>query len=77
MNHVVNENKNSKYFKSYKSLLINQIKINEKVVIVGAIISFGIKRFKKGKYFQLIISDNTGTLDCIWFHGVSWILEKF
>ena len=29
MNHVVNENKNSKYFKSYKSLLINQIKEND------------------------------------------------
>ena len=30
---------------------INEIKINEKVVIIGTIISFGIKRFKKGQYF--------------------------
>ena len=66
-----------KYLDRTNIKLINEIKINEKVVIVGAIISFGIKRFKKGKYFQLIISDNTGTLDCIWFHGVSWIIEKF
>ena len=56
---------------------INKIKINEKVVIIGTIVSFGIKRFKRGKYFQLIISDKTGTINCIWFHGISWILEKF
>ena len=56
---------------------INQIKINEKVVIVGTIKSFGIKRLRKGKYFQLNISDKTGSIQCIWFHGISWIIDKF
>ena len=56
---------------------INQVIINEKVVIIGVIESFGVKKLRKGKYFQLNISDETGTIQCIWFHGVSWIIEKF
>jgi len=56
---------------------INKIKINEKVVIIGIIESFGVKRLRKGKYFQLNISDDTGTIQCVWFHGISWIIEKF
>ena len=56
---------------------INQVRINEKVVIIGVIESFGVKKLRKGKYFQLNISDKTGTIQCIWFHGVSWIIEKF
>ncbi len=56
---------------------INEIKINEKVVIVGIIESFGVKKLRKGKYFQLNISDETGAIQCIWFHGISWIIEKF
>ena len=56
---------------------INEITINEKVVIVGIIESFGVKRLRKGKYFQLNISDETGTIQCIWFRGISWIIEKF
>ena len=56
---------------------INKISVDEKVVIVGRVYSFGLKYLKKGKYFQLIVSDGTGTISCIWFHGVSWIIEKF
>ena len=56
---------------------INEIQIHEKVVIVGKIISFGLKYLKKGKFFQVVISDGTGIITCIWFHGVSWIIEKF
>ncbi|MBI72779.1 MAG: ATP-dependent DNA helicase RecG [Candidatus Marinimicrobia bacterium] len=56
---------------------INQIKINEQVVIIGTVKSFGLKYLKKGKYFQLNISDETGFIQCIWFHGISWISEKF
>ena len=56
---------------------INKIQINEKVVIVGRVYSFGLKHLKKGNFFQLTVSDGTGTINCIWFHGVSWIIEKF
>ena len=56
---------------------INKIKINEKVVVIGTIESFGVKRLKKGKYFQLNVIDETGFINCVWFHGVSWIVDKF
>ena len=56
---------------------INKISIDEKVVIIGRVYSFGLKYLKKGKFFQLIVSDGTGTINCIWFHGISWIIEKF
>ena len=56
---------------------INKIKINEKVVVIGTIESFGVKRLKKGKYFQLTVIDSTGFINCIWFHGISWIVDKF
>ena len=56
---------------------INQIKIGEKVVVVGSVLSSGIKKTKKRNYFQLNISDESGNLSCIWFHGVSWMVDKF
>ena len=66
-----------KYLDRTNVKLINQIQIGEKVVIVGDVVSFGLKRLKKGNFFQLVIADSTGTLTCIWFHAVSWIIEKF
>ena len=51
--------------------------IGDKVVVLAKVKSFALKRTKKGKYFQLNVDDNTGSLSCIWFQGVSWICEKF
>jgi len=56
---------------------INKVKINEKVVVIGTVESFGVKKLKKGKYFQLHIIDETGFINCIWFHGISWMVDKF
>ena len=56
---------------------INEIQIGEQAVIIGKVLSFGTKRLRKGKYFQLNISDETGNLSCIWFNAVSWIIDKF
>ncbi len=56
---------------------ISDLIIGEQAVIFGKVKSFSLKRTKKSKYFQLNISDNSGILSCIWFHGVSWIYEKF
>jgi len=66
-----------KYLDRTNIKTINQIRINEKVVIIGTIESFGVKRLKRGKYFQVLVKDKTGFINCIWFHGVSWIMEKF
>ena len=56
---------------------INQCKIGEETVIIGKIISKNIKVIRKRRLFQLTIRDETGELQCIWFNGLSWIIEKF
>ena len=56
---------------------INQCKIGEETVIVGKIISKNIKVIGRRRLFQLTIGDETGELQCVWFNGLSWIIEKF
>ena len=56
---------------------ISDLIINEKAVVVSKVISASIKRTKKGQYFQLTVSDGQHTLNCLWFHGISWVMEKF
>ena len=56
---------------------ISSIKIGENVVIIGSVISFGIKPLKRGKYFQIQLKDETGEISGIWFNGLSWIIDKF
>ena len=66
-----------KYVDRTNIKLINQIKIGEKVVLLGKVESFSVKRLKKGSFFELTMLDKTGYIKCVWFHGVSWIMEKF
>jgi len=56
---------------------INQTKIGEQTVVIGKVISKNIKILGKRRLFQVTISDGTGELQCIWFNGLSWIIEKF
>ena len=56
---------------------INQCKIGEETVIIGKIISKNIKVIGRRRLFQLTIGDETGELQCVWFNGLSWIIEKF
>ena len=56
---------------------ISDLIINEKAVVISKVISASIKRTKKGQYFQLTVSDGQHTLNCLWFHGISWVMEKF
>ena len=56
---------------------ISELIVDEKVVVIAKVVSLGMKRTKRGKYFQLTLSDNSHTLNCLWFHGISWIMEKF
>ena len=56
---------------------INQIKIGEQAVIIGKVSSFGIKRMRRGKFFELTLLDESGHIKAIWFNGISWIVEKF
>jgi len=56
---------------------IRNLRIGDEAVILGEIESFGVKPAKKRKFFQLTIVDSTGSLNCVWFRGVSWISDKF
>tara|TARA_B100001142_G_scaffold142371_1_gene143572 strand:- start:5203 stop:7287 length:2085 start_codon:yes stop_codon:yes gene_type:complete len=56
---------------------INQCKIGEETVIIGKIISKNIKVIGRRRLFQLTIGDETGELQCVWFNGLSWMIDKF
>ena len=66
-----------KYLDRTNIKTINQIKIGEQAVVIGKIISKNMKILGKRRLFQVTISDGTGELQCIWFNGLSWIIEKF
>ena len=56
---------------------IAELIVGEKIVVIATVKSFGLKNTRKGKYFHLLVDDETGTINCLWFHGISWIAEKF
>jgi ATP-dependent DNA helicase RecG len=56
---------------------ISDLVVNEKTVVVAKVISMSVKRTKKGQFFQLTLSDTKHTIHGLWFHGISWIMEKF
>ena len=56
---------------------IRDTKIGEETVIIGKIESFGMKKTRKRRYFQVLIYDPTGYLTCVWFNSISWIVDKF
>ena len=56
---------------------ISDLIVNEKAVVVAKVVSMSIKRTKKSSYFQLTLTDSNHTIQGLWFHGVSWIMEKF
>ena len=56
---------------------IKDLKVSEQTVIIGKVLSYNIKRNFKRKIFEVIIGDETGTVSCIWFNGLSWITDRF
>ncbi len=66
-----------RYIDRTKILRINKLQIGQEGMLVGKIISFSIKQARKRRFFELNISDGTGTIKCIWFRGLGWISEKF
>ena len=66
-----------KYLDRTNIKTINQTTIGEQTVVIGKIISKNMKILGKRRLFQVTISDGTGELQCVWFNGLSWIVEKF
>ena len=56
---------------------IRDTKIGEEAVIIGEVESFGMKHARKRRYFQMMLKDTTGYLTCVWFNGISWMIDKF
>ena len=66
-----------KYLDRTNIQTIRNTKIGDEAVIIGKIISLGVKSARRRKFFQVTISDNTGYVSCIWFNSISWIIDKF
>ena len=66
-----------RYIDRSKILRVNKLQIGEKGMIVGKICSLDIKQARRRRFFEMGINDGTGILKCIWFRGLSWIVEKF
>tara|TARA_B100001029_G_C15061239_1_gene458661 strand:+ start:2283 stop:4370 length:2088 start_codon:yes stop_codon:yes gene_type:complete len=56
---------------------INQLKIGEEAVIIGRVQTCGLRKTRRRNFFQIILTDRTGRIQCNWFNGISWISEKF
>ena len=57
--------------------MIKDLKVSEQAVIIGKVISYNIKKKFRRNVFEVIINDETGTVSCVWFNGVSWVSDKF
>ena len=66
-----------KYLDRTNIKTIRELRIGDEAVILGKIESYGVKPTKKRRFFQITITDSTGSLNCVWFRGVSWISDKF
>ena len=56
---------------------INNLTIGEETSVIGTVTGKTFIPIRRGKIFQITISDNSGTIRCIWFNAISWISEKF
>tara|TARA_Y100000996_G_scaffold401305_1_gene372108 strand:- start:5456 stop:7555 length:2100 start_codon:yes stop_codon:yes gene_type:complete len=66
-----------RYIDRSKILRVNRLQIGEQGMIVGKICSLNIKQARKRRFFEMGVNDGSGILKCIWFRGLTWIVEKF
>ena len=59
-----------KYLDRTNIKYIREIKIGEEAVIIGKIVSFGMKQARKRRFFQMMIKDSTGYINCVWFNSI-------
>tara|TARA_S200000501_G_scaffold94115_1_gene87439 strand:- start:7175 stop:9283 length:2109 start_codon:yes stop_codon:yes gene_type:complete len=56
---------------------IKNLKKGELVSIIASVEAFGLRRSKKRNFFELIISDKSGIIKCIWFNGSNYMNKIF
>jgi len=55
---------------------ISSLEVDQKVTVVGKIISKNYIRTRRKGYFQLLIKDDTGYLRCKWFNGARYLQKN-
>ena len=56
---------------------ISDLKKGNSVTLIAQVETFGEKRIRRGKMFQVIVSDGTGLLTLNWFNGVRYVKNQF
>ena len=56
---------------------ISDLKKGNNVTLIAQVETFGEKRIRRGKMFQVIVSDGTGLLTLNWFNGVRYVKNQF
>jgi len=55
---------------------INQLQVNSPATIIGTVEAYGIRKGRKVQ-FQVIIRDQSGYLNLIWFSGIRYVKNSF
>ena len=56
---------------------IHDLEKDTTATVVAKVEAAGVRKARKRKYFQLIVRDNTGMLNCIWFNGIQYVQKAF
>ena len=56
---------------------IRDLQKDELVTVVGSVEAGGLRTSRKRKYYQLIVSDGSGFMNCIWFNGIEYVRNSF
>ena len=66
-----------RYLDRRNIVLISDLKIGDQATVLARVAGQGIKGTRQRKYFQVTITDDSGTLACVWFRGIEWIQKRF
>ena len=56
---------------------ISELRVGDEAVVVGRVKSHSVKSARKRKFYNLVVMDASGQINCVWFRGISWISDKF
>ncbi|MBN2417502.1 ATP-dependent DNA helicase RecG [bacterium] len=65
-----------RYLDRSRQAPLGSLQDDDDVTVVGTVVSCGIRKGRRDR-FTLMLSDGSGTIDCVWFQGVSYIRKVF
>ena len=54
---------------------IAELRVGDEAVVVGKVKAQSVKSARKRKFFNLVIMDASGQINCVWFRAISWISD--